>query len=430
MKNITILLWFLSGIIAYAQISLEQCYEALQKNFPALQTQEHLQRLYNLEIEKINNNWLPQINLNAFASYQSDVTQVDVVMPQIQIPGSGQSFQLPNLNIPTPDKDQYKINFELSQMLYDGGLISAKKSLQKSNFDLNSQNIEIKLQDLKTKVNQIFFGIIALDKSISLIDLTLASLNEKRKVLESLVENGVLLNTELKNFDSEVLKIEQQKIEMTYNRITLIKSLSLLTGLNLDNNTKFNLPNSEIVQKDKYSSPMYKLFEYQKKIVESSNSLKQVMNYPKVYAFAQIGYGKPGLNMLSDEFSPFYILGIQLKWNIWDWNATKKENQTAEINNNLIDKSKESYDLQLQIDLENELMNINKIEKIIENNEEIVALKSEIVKSSNSKLKNGIIKSADYINDVNDELKSKIELEINKIKKLQSIINYNTLLGK
>ncbi len=36
---------------------------------------------------------------------------------------------------------------------------------------------------------------------------------------------------------------------------------------------------------------------------------------PKLGAFAQGGYGKPGLNMFDNEFSPYFLGGIRLIWN-------------------------------------------------------------------------------------------------------------------
>ena len=37
---------------------------------------------------------------------------------------------------------------------------------------------------------------------------------------------------------------------------------------------------------------------------------------PRIGAFVQGGYGRPGLNMLEDSFEPYYVAGVRLSWNL------------------------------------------------------------------------------------------------------------------
>ena len=46
---------------------------------------------------------------------------------------------------------------------------------------------------------------------------------------------------------------------------------------------------------------------------------------PNVSGFAQAGYGKPGYNPFSEDFSDYYMIGIRFRWNIYDWDVTKQD---------------------------------------------------------------------------------------------------------
>jgi outer membrane protein TolC len=68
-----------------------------------------------LEIEAINKAKLPKIDLNAQATYQSDVTS---------LPISYKYYSKSN-------KDQYRTTVDVNQLIYNGGLIDATAKIKK-----------------------------------------------------------------------------------------------------------------------------------------------------------------------------------------------------------------------------------------------------------------------------------------------------------
>jgi hypothetical protein len=60
----------------------------------------------SLEIEAINKAKLPTIDLNAQATYQSDVTSLPI--------------SLPNVTVNPPNKDQYRATVDVNQLIYNG----------------------------------------------------------------------------------------------------------------------------------------------------------------------------------------------------------------------------------------------------------------------------------------------------------------------
>ncbi len=195
--------------------------------------------------------------------------------------------------------------------------------------------------------------------------------------------------------------------------------------------TKFKLPNDFELKSDTQIilRPEIELFSLRKNILTSNEKLLQSNRLPKLGAFAQGGYGNPGLTMINDEWNPYFIVGAKLTWSIWDKNKTKRNKKILKINSDFIDTKKEAFNKNINILCEKELGEISKLERMIEKDDKIIELQKNICKKASSKLNNGIITSTDYISLLNDKNRSVIKSEIHKIKLIQSKRNYIRILG-
>jgi outer membrane protein TolC len=198
----------------------------------------------------------------------------------------------------------------------------------------------------------------------------------------------------------------------------------------LSNETVFEIPDYEFDDTDNLNRPEIVLFNYQKEKLDATSKIISKQNKPTAFAFTQLGYGKPGLNMTSDQFDSFYYIGVGLKWKFWDWSKTKNEKQILSLNKDLISTQERSFTIQMNLALKNERANIKTYEDAIESDIEIIKLREEISESARSKLDNGIITSTDYITELSKETSAKINFETHKIKLIQSKINYLYIKGE
>lgn len=148
MKKLIILVLFIVPFFAIAQqkLSLEDCYALVNKNYPIAKQSKLLEEKSALDLATINLAKLPKLDLNAQATYQSDVTQLPV--------------KIPNLTVDPANKDQYKATFDVNQLLYNGGLIDANAQLKESQTKTQQQQVQVNLYQLKSKINQLYFSIL------------------------------------------------------------------------------------------------------------------------------------------------------------------------------------------------------------------------------------------------------------------------------
>ncbi|MBN2775630.1 MAG: TolC family protein [Prolixibacteraceae bacterium] len=410
-----ILLLFLPVQVAFGQqeITLKECYHWARENYPNLKQSEIYSGISGLKVENLKTNFLPSATLKGQATYQSEVTKIDI--------------PIPNIDVPCIAKDQYKIYLEFQQTIWDGGLTESQRQLEESILKTTLSQLETEIYQLNEKVNQAWFAAISANKTREILETQKNILNEKLKSLESGIKNGVI---EISNADvlkAEILNTDQTIIEIQSGYQTAIKILSLITGKELDN----AILKTEPVLKSNVdlNRPELALFESQADQLDNKAILLEKARNPKIFGFGQGGIGRPGLNMLSNDFNPYYLVGVGISWNPFDWQKTKREKQIIGMQKDLILAQQETFEQNILILLEQQLETIQKTEKLIETDQQIIILREKIADVSASKLKNGTINSADYVTDLNAATIAMLKLETHKIQLEEATIKYNTIKG-
>jgi len=123
------------------------------------------------------------------------------------------------------------------------------------------------------------------------------------------------------------------------------------------------------------------------------------------------------------------MVGLKLNWNIFDWSASKKQRKSLQINKDIIDNQQEIFELNTNIELNQQQSEINKISAFIQSDETIIDLRKKILNSVDSQLKNGVITSSAYITELTNLYEAENNLSTHKIQLLLAKANYKTTKG-
>src|SRR6266498_3178465 len=186
------------------QLTLSQAYDLAQKNYPVIKQKNLVMQTEYLTLENLRKGYLPQATLSGQATYQSDVTGIDI------------SF--PGVNIQSPAKDQYKILADVNQVVYDGGVIKQQQKATQLNTEVEEQKVEVELYKLKDRINQIYLGILFLDEQIKQADIAGQDVQVGIKQVEAQVKNGVALKSNLNVLKAQSLQTDQRIIELKASR--------------------------------------------------------------------------------------------------------------------------------------------------------------------------------------------------------------------
>ncbi|WP_341214573.1 TolC family protein [uncultured Wocania sp.] len=411
---ILVALFIAFPIFGQQTITLQECYELATVNYPLVKQTQLLEAQNQLDKQVVSNSKLPQLSFDAQATYQSDVIEISI----------------PNSTIEPLNKDQYRATLSVNQLIYNGGATDASLNVKSAQLKTKQKQVEVNLYQLKQKINQLYFSILLSQETDVLLKARQANLQAKLSEVKSGIKYGVLLPSSDKVLEAELLKINQQFINVENNRTVLIESLSSIIGQTLSTSTTFENPMVETLSRTELNRPEQELFQLKKEEIDNNEALITKQNAPKLLGFATGGYGNPGLNMLDNSFQPFYIVGLKLNWNVFDWNSNKKQRESLAINKDIIDTEAETFKLNTNTELNQQQREIEKIEAFITSDLEIIKLRKEVLKSADSQLKRGVITSSAYITELTNLYEDENTLVQHKIQLQLAKANYNTIKGQ
>jgi len=419
MKRILSVLLILPAML-YAQsqsLSLQKAYELAEQNYPLIKQRELIKQTSEYSEENLGKGFLPQINLSGQATYQSAVTQV--------------KLPAPGIFIEPLSKDQYRILGDVNQLIYDGGAIKQQKGIQHLSDEVEQQKIEVELYKLKERINQIFLGVLFLDEQLKQVDLVKSDLNNGITRVEAQVNNGVALKSNLNVLKAESLKADQRAIEIRSSRKGYIDVLTFFINQTLPENIRLEKPvvAGSVLTND-IQRPELKLYSTQEKLLGGQYNMISSRNKPKASLFFQGGYGRPSLNLFTNDFDFFYTTGLRLNWSIGGFYTEKREKKIIELNQKSIDIQKEVFLFNTNAQLKQQQSEFEKLQKLIATDNDIIDLRIKVKDAAKAQLENGVITANDYLREVNAEDLARQNLITHQIQLLQAQINYQTISGK
>lgn len=409
--------YILIGLLVFANqlnlisqsLTVEICQEKARTNYPLVKQYGLIEQTAQYNISNANKGYLPQLTLSAKGTYQSQVTKLPIT--------------LPGVIIPELSKDQYQAVLEASQLIWDGGVISAQKKITNANTEVEKQKLEVDLFALNERVNQLFFGILLINEQIIQTEILENELLTNYNCVFAYKQNGVANQSDLDAIKVEQINVIQRKSELKSALKSYFIMLSALTGLAIDEKTELIKPelNLSVMKEINNKRPELGLFEAQNKLLESQKSLLNAGNLPKIGAFIQGGYGKPGLNMLTNEFSEFYIGGIRLSWNISGFYSQKNNINKIETSKKSVDIQKETFLFNSDLKTKQQQNEIEKLQSTLLNDDEIIRLRENIKKSATAKVENGTLTVSDLIREINAENQARQLKSLHEIQLIMSV---------
>jgi outer membrane protein TolC len=388
--SLRVTLLFVPLLTMSQNITLDICQQKAREQYPLTKQYGLIEKTTEYNIANASKAWLPQLNLGAKVTYQSEA--IKITLP----PPINRTME--------QSKEQYGVTLDVSQTVWDGGVVMAQKNIVKAQAEAEKQKLEVDLYTLKERVNQLYFGILLLNEQLEQLSLIKTDLNANYEKVIALKQNGIAGQVDIDAVRVEQLNLEQKENDLQATRKSFIEMLNAFTSLNISDKTEFSKP---IIATIDYASenkhPALLLLATQSKALNSQRDMITASNLPKVGLFVQGGYGKPGLNMLSNEISPYYIGGLRLSWNLSGYYSQKNNLEKITLNQKSVDIQKETFLFNNNLQNRQQINEIEKLKTTMKNDDEIILLRSNIKKATTAKLDNGTATITDMLRDVNAE---------------------------
>lgn len=396
-------------------ISLEECQRLSKENYPMIKQYELTEAMSQFSFRNAAMGYAPRITLGGQATYQSDVTDFPEVFTSL--------MQAMGTDVAGLSRDQYKLQLEISQTIWDGGYSKAQREAVKAQNEVSLLTIDKDIDALEAQVNQMYFGILMLEVNLEANMCMDTLLVSNLAAAKSAASNGTALQSDLDNIRVELLTLRQQRSQLECSLRTYKDMLALMIGRKIEDDEVFEVPSPVIIDTSRNERTELRLFDAQIAELETRRKMLDVAVMPKFSLFAQGWYGKPGLNVFDDilynRLTWNGIVGVTFRWDISGFYTRKNDMKR-------IDLSQRSVELQRDSFLRNADIRQTQIQSEIDRmydqkavDDEIVRLRESVRKASESKYRNGVITVNDLLRDIMNENnavlgRSKHELEMLK----------------
>lgn len=404
------------------QLTLEECHQLARANYPSVKKLELISKSVEYDIQNAGKRFLPQVSFSGQATYQSQTINFSEVM------GS-----LPGIALPSVSKDQYRVQGEISQLVYDGGNTGYQKELIRSNGALQEQGLEAGLYTLNSRVNTLFFSILLIDAQLKQNEISRKNLSEQIQKTEASLANGNAFRSSLNELKAEILNMEMAATDYRFNRSAYLKMLSLMIGKELGETHQLMIPVtgqgvSGLSGAD-INRPELRTFDLQRKVYDVQIRQLRADYIPQVSAFFQGAYGRPTINIIENRFGPWYVAGMRFNWTLGNLYTRSNRKSLLLTGQNSVEADRETFLFNVRLDLSREDEQVKKYKELIDQDKQAIGLRDSVTRSAEAQLANGVITTHEYlqkVNALNLALQNKI---LHEVLLLQAMYNQKFISG-
>lgn len=408
-----------AGYAAHAQTTLDECIGWAYDNYPQIKEMSLIEMTKDIDLKNAAYAWLPHLNISGKATWQSEVVEMPMDIPGMDI------------NIP---HDQYGLTAEFTQQIWDGGTSRSQKELAEAGAEVKKTQLETNLWSIRSRVQNVFLGIILIDKQLELNRLLRESLERSSEEVKSRMEAGVALPSDLDQVSVNILSCLQQRASLDADRKSYVKILGLLTGRDMTD-VELAVPQDAVNYvddgaRDFETRPEMAFYAAQLKQNEFQRRQLNTLISPKLNLSLQGGYGRPGMNMLSGDFSGYFVAGLKLQWNIGALYTRGLVKRKVNADAQKIDLTRKSFILNSSVEAEQKNNAILKARDVLEKDSEIIGLRQRIRASGENQYREGTIKMNDYLSMLDEEYKAKANESMHEVQLMMAVYDMKNTIGK
>ncbi len=415
-RLLTISLLLFSVLTLRAQVTLEQCQEWAQQNYPLIHQYGLIKKTADYSLSNASRSWIPQVSLAAQFSYQSAVTGFPDDMLDI--------YEKMGVSIKGLSHEQYKVGVNLNQKIWDGGASGVERHAAKSLEEVQAAQNDVGMYALRQRINNLFFGCLLLDEQLRQNENLQNQLRSNIAVLDAYLQNGVAMPYDVAMMQAELLTAQQQQTQIESSRDAYRTMLAVMTAYPID---ALVAPQEEVVDVATINRPELEHINKQwLQLMVNEKGIRSASN-PYIGAFAEGFYGNPGLNlfksMFEDKWTWNFVGGIKIQWNISSFYTRKNDLNKIKLAQDQLAVQRDMFLYNNRLEVIEQQRAIVRMRRLLEQDAKIVELRATVRSAYEAKLRSGVIEVNDLLKEITNENQARIAEAMHRVELLQSLYN-------
>lgn len=430
MRRFRVILFFIVITVlshpAWAQITLEECQELARYNYPLLKKYDLIKQTSGYNIRNINKGYMPQLSFSGDISYQSEVADLPEALSNM-LASNGYDYK-------GMEKDQYKIALNMNQVIWDGGNIKAQKELARAEEKIQTAQTDVEMYAIRSRVNELFFGILLLDEKIKLNEELQNLLQDNCRKLEAQRKSGTAMKSDVDAVQAEFLQARQDMTALKSMRKRYQQMLAIFTGKDTDDISILQKPAAILPDTYESQRPELNLYSLRMQHAEVQKKLLNAGIRPKLSLFAQGFYGYPGYDLFNSMFyhnmKLYGIVGVKLTWDISKFYTLRADRNKLDIAQKRIETERETFIFKSRLQSAQETEAIEQYRKMMEDDTDIIKLRTSVRRAAEAKLEHGIIDVNNLLQEITKENKARIEHSSHELEMLKNIYELRNTINR
>lgn len=396
-------------------VTLEQCIGMAHDNYPQIKKLELIDASEKYDLAIAAASWIPQFSVSGKATWQSEVVE----MP----------FDIPGMDLDIPH-DQYSLTGNITQHIWDGGVSRSNREAVRTGAEVQRAQTEVSLYSIRSRVQNIYLGILLIDEQIKQNELLMTSLERQGEEVRAMMDNGMAYRSDLDLVKVNILNCRQQSDALMADRASYVKMLGLLTGTDMSGK-ELSMP-SDYAATDVNTvlRPELELYAAQLRQNEAETMKLNSRLSPQFDLTLQGGVGRPGLNMLENSFAPMFIAGVKMQWSIDALYTRKNDKRKIEAARRNIENERETFLFNTSLDVSEQQTEVDKARLMLEKDEEIIELRTSIRSAGEEQYRNGTIRMTDLMDMIDDEHDARLARSVHHIQLLMAVYDLKNTVGQ
>jgi outer membrane protein TolC len=336
MKKIIFILTILYPLIGFSQgkrsISVEEAIQIGLENSRALHISSTRVFAADARSSEANAARLPSLKLQAGYARLSDIDPFAVSLPIFPSP----------ITISPVVLNNYTARLSLQQPLFTGFKLektaaAAEYSAEAASYDFSEDKI-----DLVCNIKSAYWSLYKANEIKRVVDENVELVKAHLNDIQNMMAQGLVAKNEVLKIQVQLSNSQLVQIDASNSVALAMMNLNNLIGLPL--HTQIEITSaiqpeamsiqqpSEITQQALGTRADLKAAEMRVQAGEASASATRGSWYPQVSLYGNYYYSRPNLRILptKDEFKDTWDFGVNLSFDIWNWNSTKHQTDQAE----------------------------------------------------------------------------------------------------
>ncbi|MFP4468385.1 MAG: TolC family protein [Bacteroidales bacterium] len=395
-----------ANLNAQRQVSLAECRQAALKRHELETQMELVESAAEAQQAMLRRLITPGAWGFAMASYQSDV------------PGMSATSDF-GIDFSPMVRDQYRTGVYAKQRLYDGGEYRHRKALTETGRRIGAAEVERQQRILENGVDELFLTSILIGKGLEILQAGEEILLIRHQQLESLYREGEVYKVEVLEMEAALAEIRARQENLLADREKTRNMLATLTGIPIAEDDSLLLPRVKAAGK-RTDDPLFDQLKLEMERVRQSKLLSRASVMPRIEAAGIAGYARPGLNLLSNEFDTYWIVGLSLKVPITGWRDHRRNIRTLTVEESQLsiryDNLRRREELLIS-ELDGEVV---KYDRLMRRDEELIEKHTQIRKEYEAMLAEGVASATDLRQALSAESQSRLSKARHEMEKVRA----------